>query len=94
MTLDLMAMKFNWSSTQMHKKLKSKPIEKPCLGLCSDDDPLIEQYLNHTVALGGGVKSVIVVAQGLFGEFTVYCNLSCSQKEAVLVAQTHQWKMA
>ncbi|KAI0688683.1 hypothetical protein C8T65DRAFT_700472 [Cerioporus squamosus] len=62
----------------------------PCPGLSAEKYPSVEQYLCRTGALGGGARSLTVIAAEKYGK--PYKLLTHTQKKQVRLIQRHEWR--
>lgn len=95
-TLEKMASTFGWTEKMPPAigcgRSQEADAEGPCPGLQDVDHKLVPVYLRRTGAMGGGARSVIVIAKESFGQLFS----SLSKKEQVVVkdsqAHEHQWR--
>jgi len=81
------------------KKVDGEDVEKetklqakvPCPGITEADNPKIVQYLKRTRALGGGGRSLPVVAKDLFNKLFSKLTMKKNQQKVVDL-QMHEWK--
>ncbi|KAF8687978.1 hypothetical protein AX14_003566 [Amanita brunnescens Koide BX004] len=71
-----------------HAASLAKRCPLPCPGLSAAQDEKIPIYLRRTSVLGGGARSVTVIAQALFSK--PFSKLSSHQKDDVLDTQRHE----
>ena len=64
-------------------------INYPCLGITSDHDQRVPNFIMRTGADGGGARSVTKIADELFNK--PYGELSERKKSLVDTAQMHEW---
>jgi hypothetical protein len=78
--------------TKRAVKSEVKRIEKtcPCPGITTEDDKRVEAYLGRTGVLGGGARSVKVIAEEMFRK--LFSKLGKRGKKDVLDAQRHEQK--
>ncbi|KAF8148090.1 hypothetical protein B0H34DRAFT_669139 [Crassisporium funariophilum] len=73
------------------KKEAKHQAQVPCPGITEADNPNIVQYLQRTGDLGGGGRSLPVIAQVLFGK--LFSELKSKlKKQKVVDLQMHEWK--
>jgi len=74
-------------SIPAHTKLFPKV---PCPGITSVDNPKVLQYLQRTGAMGGGARSLPIIARELFNKmFSKLKNKE--ERQRVLDIQMHEW---
>ncbi|PPQ87311.1 hypothetical protein CVT25_002061 [Psilocybe cyanescens] len=71
---------------------QTKPqAEVPCPGLTEADNPNVVQYLKRTGALGGGGRSLPIIAKDLFNR--LFSKLAIKKnRQKVVDIQIHEWK--
>lgn len=71
---------------------ETKPqAEVPCPGITVADNPKVVQYLKRTGALGGGGRSLPVIAKDLFNKLFSQLTMKKNQQKVVNI-QMHEWK--
>jgi hypothetical protein len=76
-------------TTDIGEKLQVEHV--PCPGITEADNPKVKQYLRRTGALGGGGRSLPVIAKELFSK--LFSKLKHkSNRNKVVDAQMHEWK--
>ncbi|KAJ8700697.1 hypothetical protein PTI98_003700 [Pleurotus ostreatus] len=80
------------SSLQPSQKRTSASMTAPCPGVTRHDSDHIPTYLHRTAAIGGGARSVTVIAKEKFG--SLFSKLKAKLKKIVLDQQfhEHQWQ--
>ncbi|KAF7300831.1 hypothetical protein MKEN_01309000 [Mycena kentingensis (nom. inval.)] len=60
----------------------------PCAGITERDEPLVPRYLKRSATLGGGARSVVVIAKEMFGK--TYGLLTDEEKSQVDTCRLHE----
>jgi hypothetical protein len=79
-----------WTSRTVKAKVKKVEETCPCPGITRENDARVATYLKRTGVLGGGARSVKVIASEMFQK--LFSKLGRKRKQAVLDAQQHEQK--
>ncbi|CDO78141.1 hypothetical protein BN946_scf184719.g3 [Trametes cinnabarina] len=96
-TLQQLSEWFEWSFKRVpdtsppKDSLAAAPNYHPCCGVSPEDDERIGTYLRRTGAVGGGGRSIVVIAKEKLSK--TFSELTRQQKQAVIDAQIseHKW---
>ena len=69
----------------------SEKLQVPCPGITEADNPKVTQYLKRTGALGGGGRSLPVIAKDLFNKLFSKLKHENNRKK-VVDTQMHEWQ--
>ncbi|THH18184.1 hypothetical protein EW146_g2755 [Bondarzewia mesenterica] len=71
---------------------KKTMVERPCPGLRISHFPLVEQYLKHTRAAGGGGPSWQALTEELYPSVATFAQLPQHSKKNVYLTQRTRWR--
>jgi hypothetical protein len=85
--------KMGWKKTSDNSKTagqKQPEKTQPCPGITEEDNGNVPKYLRRTGVLGGGARSITIIALERFGK--MFSKLGKKTKKEVVDTQIHEWK--